>query len=255
MRIKIHLEGSGILPFDYHYHLGAAMLKFKKIADEELSTRLHYSRDIKMYTFSEIVVPKRKKMEKGIKILDGYAYIIYTSPHMEYVEALATGLLSDPALRVGELTFEITRVEVMEEPEVNWREVHFKTLSPISMYSSSNGKNKDIPLFPTQKEWYINLEKNVKKSYEKFYGTRIKGNLMVDTLHSKPKRYFLKDKKNGNPVQAVHGHFIFRGNPHLIKMAYDAGVGEHGAFGFGCLEVVQDNKYYKNNTSQIRLNR
>jgi|GEM_PF-6379542 len=80
MRIKVHLRGSGVLPFDYHYYLTAAMYKFKEIANFNLATMLHYSKEIKTLSFSEIMIPKLKITKNGIKILEDYAYLIYTFP-------------------------------------------------------------------------------------------------------------------------------------------------------------------------------
>jgi len=245
MRVKIHLRGSGILPFDYHYHLSSAMYHYKEIANRELAAKLHYSSNIKVYTFSEIIVPNRKirkKEPKGIEILGDYSYIIYTSPIKEYVEAVVEGMLSEPTLRVGRLKFIIERIEVLETPDVSWGDVLFKTISPIVMYTSSDGKKKDKPLFPSDTRWYVNLEKNIKHSYEETYGEVPRGKIVIETMHSKPKKYLFRKIENGKKkegaIHAVHGHFRFQGTPELIRFAYESGVGERGAQGFGCVEVV-----------------
>ncbi len=240
MRIKIHLRGSGLLPFDYHYHLSSAMYRYKEIANKELAARLHYSKEVKTFTFSEIQVPKRKihkeGIKKGIEILDDYAYIIYSSPVKDYIEAVVEGMLSKPELRVGKLEFMVERIEVLPMPNIDWSNVVFKTLSPITIYSSSDGKKKDLPLFPTNNQWYVNLEKNIKHQYEKVYGEVPRGDVRVETLEFKPKKY--EFKKLG-AIKAVQGHFRFHGAPELIKFAYEAGVGERGAMGFGCLDIAQ----------------
>ncbi len=244
MRIKVHLRGSGILPFDYHYHLSSAMYKYKEIANRELSARLHYSKEIKTFTFSEIQVPKRRIGKRGIEILDDYAYIIYSSPNKDYVEAIVEGMLSVPELRVGALKFTIESVEVLPVPQIDWGNVLFKTLSPVAVHTFVNGKK--VPLYPTDPQWYTNIEKNIKHQYEKVYGEKHEGRITVETLEFKPKKYEFKKKQGkkeqSGAVYAVHGHFRFKGEPELIKFAYEAGIGERGAQGFGCLKVAKKEK-------------
>ncbi|NPA74610.1 MAG: CRISPR-associated endoribonuclease Cas6 [Euryarchaeota archaeon] len=246
MRVKVHLRGSGILPFNYHYQLSAAMYHYKKLADAELSARLHYSTDIKTFTFSEIMVPKRRirtREPKGIEILDDYSYIIYSSPVKEYIEAVVTGMLSEPALRIGRLKFTIARIEVLETPDVDWKDVHFRTLSPV-VVSTRNSEDKKVPVYPTEPQWYVNVEKNIKHQYEEVHGEVPDGRLNIEVMHFKTKGYEFKKNKDGKIeegyIKAVHGHFRFRGVPELIKFAYEAGVGERGAQGFGCLALVND---------------
>ena len=225
------------------------MYHYKEIANRELAARLHYSKEVKAFTFSEINVPNRrirKMPPKGIEILDDYSYIIYSSPVNAYIEALVEGMLAEPELRIGRLKFMVERVEVMEKPRTEWEDVVFKTLSPIVVYTSSDGKKKDKPLFPNDTTWYVNVENNIKHQYKEVHGEKPQGKLWIETLHSKPKKYLFRKIENGEKeegaIHAVHGHFRFRGSSELIKFAYEAGVGERGAQGFGCVEVVEDNK-------------
>ncbi len=219
------------------------MYRFKEIANSSLAANLHYSREIKTFTFSEIIVPKRKIDSMGIHILDGHAYLIYSSPSKDYVESLVEGMLANPQLRIGRINLIIEQIEVVPTPDVSWSDVTFKTLSPIVLYTSSDGKKKDTPLYPTDTRWYVNLEKNLRHGFEAFYGTVPHARLTVETLHFKPKKYQFQKIRDGKvfrgAIKAVHGHFRFRGDPHLIKFAYDAGVGERGAMGFGCLDIVK----------------
>ncbi len=215
-----------------------------ELANEELSMRLHYSRRIKEYTFSEIMVPQRKiHKDKGIEIVDDYAYIIFTSPSKDYVEAVVTGLLAEPHLRVGNLNFLIERVEVLPSVDISWNRVHFKTLSPI-VVTRRNAQGKKEPVKPSEKDWYIILENNIKHAYEEFYGEYPKGRIYIEPVSKtglKTNKYVFP-KGRGGAVHAVRGHFIFHGHPELIKFAYEAGVGERGAWGFGCLDVVNEER-------------
>ena len=242
MRIKIYLRGSGILPYDYHRQLMGAMYRFKRIADDDLSTRLHYSHDIKLYTYSEIMIPKRKMRKEGIEILGDNAYLIYTSPHEEYVKAVVEGMLSNPEFRIGSINFLIERIEVLPKPDISWNDVVFKTLSPI-VVSTRDENGKKVPLYPTDKEWYINVEKNIKHKYEMFHGIIPEGRVSIEVIRSKAKKYEFSKGNVGGAIKAVHGHFRFRGSPNLIEFAYEAGIGERGAQGFGCVEVANENAH------------
>lgn len=45
-------------------------------------------------------------------------------------------------------------------------------------------------------------------------------------------------KYKGTVIKGYSGDFILKGNPELIKLAYDTGLGSKNSQGFGCIEVM-----------------
>lgn len=232
VRIELHPLNDEPYPYDHHYSLSGVVYGWMKAADEVLSAELHYSREIKLFTFSELLCGERKATKGGILPLSS-PYIIYSSPSADYVRAFVEGVLSRPEFHLGEARFAVERVEVLREPEFSGKAT-FRTLSPIVVSTMRDGGEKWY-LYPDSPKWYVNLERNLKRKYAMVHGAEAHGRLSVNVLHAKPKKYEIK----GSAVRGTHMRFTVEGPPELIRIGYRAGFGERGAMGFGCVEVVE----------------
>ncbi len=236
MRVRLHISnvnGSQI-PVDYHYLLSSWIYSAIRGGNEEIATYLHYQKDIKPYTFSELYLRGDVNGEMlHVKSDDGS--IIFSSHRSDVVEAFVKGVLEEPVLKIGDEKMEISQVEVLKEPEFS-NIMTFKTLSPIvvSVSRAEARVNKKRYLYPVDPRWYVNLEKNMKRRYRKFLGEEYSGKLEIEVVkYAKPKRYNIK----GTYVRASKLTFRVRGDPEIIKINYQSGFGERTAQGFGCVEI------------------
>ncbi len=237
MRVCVALGNSAgkEIPYDYHYLLSSAIYRWIKLGDELLATKLHYSKEIKPFTFSELLGKMVAVDDKYMRINSENVSLIFSSPIKEYVSAFVEGCLQAAELRIGRLSFPVERVEILRKPEIKNR-MTFKTLSPVVVSTGIRKRDKVDKwyLYPTDKNWYINIERNLRKKYEFLYGRTAEGTLRIKVLNFKPKKYTVK-----GPVRASHLTFEASGNTDLIEIGYFAGFGERTAQGFGCVEVVK----------------
>ena len=235
MRVRVRFAVNNFtLPYDYHYALSSAIYGLIKVGDEILSAQLHYSRDIKLHTFSEIMASKRKICDEGIVIMDK-ASLVFSSPIHDVVRAFVEGILSMGFLSIEDSKMIVESVEVPKTPEFAPK-MTMHTLSPIIVSTAVDEKNrmKKWYLMPDDPRWYVNLEKNLKQKYRKVYGKDVHGHVRINVIHCKAKLYKIK----GTPVRGAHMRFEISADPELIRLGYEAGFGEKCAQGFGCVDVV-----------------
>lgn len=114
----------------------------------------------------------------------------------------------------------------------------FKTQSPVYIKTmrKRDGKLVEVDLYPKDAKFYKNLHTNLAARYEKFYGYPVEHEHfeVVDVKDVKPKRISV-----GNSFRRCSlMRMAVEASPERIEFAYDAGLGEKNAMGFGCVDVV-----------------
>ncbi|WP_337954323.1 CRISPR-associated endoribonuclease Cas6 [Aciduliprofundum sp. MAR08-339] len=237
IRIEFGEMADKIIPIDYHYYLFSAVYSWMRMGNEELATRYHYSKDLKPFTFSEIKVGARQ-IDNLLQIKESLGSLIFSSCFNDVVEAVVKGALMEGELKIKDVSFPITSIEVLEEPEFSKKMV-FKTISPIVVSKpvrDKNGRYRHWFLYPNEVEWYVYLEKNIKRRLMLFDGEEYYGSMKIRVLESKkPKRY----KIAGGYVRGSKVVFEISAPTKLIKIGYQSGFGERTGQGFGCVEIVK----------------
>ena len=96
MRLKISLtsnKSNYLIPYNYNHILSAII--YHKIADLDLAAKLHFSRDFKFFTFSQIFTPQFKRIKQGIISKDGKLEFYISSPNDELIKSLVEGYLEN----------------------------------------------------------------------------------------------------------------------------------------------------------------
>ncbi len=244
LRSKITVRNLSNLPvsFDYQYGL-ASMLYFKLAgADVKLANETHSHQGFKFYTFSNLVLINRKPSKSGLCF--ERAYFIMSSPDDRFIKSFTEGLLQQPEFYLdgpnGRVDLVIDRIEILKEIPFD-DDCWFKTLSPIYIKTmrKENGGLREIDLYPTEPKFYENLHRNLVERFSEFYGKEPLDHFdVVETADIKPKRI----KIAGNFRRCSLMSLRIQASPELLKFAYDAGLGEKNAMGFGCVEVDDTNR-------------
>lgn len=239
MRAKIVLECGGcVLPFNYNYHLSSAIYSAFEESDPDLADYLHRSDEIKLYTFSRLLVQDREVRDDGLMIKGPVHLYISTGKDL-IMKAGVEGSLSKGRLRVGDLEFKIRSIEILEEPDFSKAEEDYikgKTLSPVNTTTKrkKDGELKSWDLYPDDVQFYENLRRNLLKKYEMIHGEKPEGRYFdLKIKEFKKERIEIRDTMH----RASTFHFQVKGSPDLIRTAYDCGLGEKSSMGFGCIEV------------------
>ena len=229
------------------------MLYFKLAgADVVLANETHAHQGFKFYTFSNLVLVNRRICREGLFF--GSAYFILSSPEVRFIKSFTEGLLQQPEFYLdgpdGRANFVIERIEILKEPSLG-DECWFKTISPIYIKTmrKDNESLKEVDLYPTEPKFYENLHRNLVERFSEFYGKAPVDHFdVIETADIKPKRIKIADGHRRCRLFSMR----LQASPELLKFAYDAGLGEKNAMGFGCVDLMNCSQHTKNLTADKR---
>ncbi len=239
LRAKIEIEKISTEPlaYDYQYLLASMLLHRLKSAKGELSSFLHSHTGYKYYTFSNIILEDRIKHNGGLQFSKGYFYISAIDP--DFIEGFVTGLLQEPEFILGRVKFSVKTVSILRKQEIP-NKCTMKTLSPIYVKTNrldDKGNLKEWDLRPQDQKFHENLHKNLCNRYYKRYGRKPKEDHFEIT-----KIHHLKERRNkikNSYRKCTELKFDVQGSQELLQFAYEVGLGEKNAMGFGCMEVIK----------------
>lgn len=233
MRFKVTFYGSGEVNLNHSYHLASLIYRSIEKIDPSLSLELHKPSEFKFFTFSKLMVPKKRlRIVKDKMIIDGDAYFYFSTMKNGIGVCLIEGLLTNPEVKIGDAKLVVSEIKLLKEAKIGRKE-RFVTLSPINVTTVGNGKIVD--LYPENPKFYENLRNNLIKKHIAFYGKEPENNkLNFKVLKSKPKRIKIKNTFH----RCVEMVFEAEGSEELLEIGYKAGFGERNSMGFGMVKVV-----------------
>ncbi len=239
MRVKISLKGKGFIPFNYNLALAGAVYGPIKRVDTDLACKIHSSTEYKYFTFSLLQVPDRKISPDGIYVVDG-CYFLVSSPVKEIIHSFVEGILENPEVRIGRVTFEVEGVEILKSPVFDGGCV-FSTVSPVIVRSvkEENGRLKIVDLYPTETRFYENLKKNLVKKYKTLYHEERDVIEFSKPFSTKMMRIQIKETFHRASLMV----FEVKGDRELLRLGYEAGFGEKNSMGFGMVKIAEKRKW------------
>lgn len=242
MRLKILLKsekGKLKIPFNYNHIISAII--YNKIADLELANKLHSSQSYKFFTFSQLNIHRFKIIKDGFLSQNGTIDFLISSPDDYLIKSLVEGFLSDLTVDFAGTKLLIQKVELLPVPEFK-EKIKVKTLSPIITRTKKevDGEMKIWDLAPGN-HFFKNLENNLINKYKKFNDineTNKEIKIYSEFNNVKRKRITLKKGEEQTYHRAYMMDLILEGDIELLKFAYDAGVGEKSALGFGMVSII-----------------
>jgi len=260
MRIRIQLLAlakNAAVPINYQYPVSAAIYKILNRASPEYTAFLHnkgYSapsgRFMKLFTFSKLYIPHAQF--KDGKLLGDFrqpCHLFVGSPmHEDFVQNFVLGLFDSSTIEIAgsgmRTRFQVRGVESIIKPEFN-EEMRFRCLSPIVISRSEDRENGRMPHYYRPFEEGLNeaLRKNLLQKYQIIYNAFPENEAFEFQITEKDKPRSKKITiKEGTPhateLKAFETYFTLRGNPELMEVAWECGLGEHTSQGFGMVEVV-----------------
>lgn len=238
MRLKISLTSPGsnyLIPYNYNHILSAII--YRKISDLDLAAKLHFSKDFKFFTFSQIYVPDFKLTKRGVLSRDGKLEFYVSSPNDELIKSLVEGHLENSGVDFKGHKLLVEQIELLKKP-VFKESMTMKTMSPIMarIKREVDGKLKIWDLGPGDERFYESIQKNLINKYISFYGD-FDGERWVrirpDMKSAKRRRIDIK----GNFHRGFMMNFEIEADLRLLEFAYDCGLGEKNSMGFGMIET------------------
>ena len=240
MRFKVNIRkvSPDSLHYDYQYGLASVLYKRLIIANETFANEMHNHRGFKLYTFSNLNIEDRIPDNKGLNFSKAHFFI--SSPNIEFIRNFAKGILSSPYFNLRnqdrKVEFMVENIEVM--PKINFsNHCAFRTLSPVYLKTQEKVGDKFIEedLYPMNSKFYENLKGNLLERYEDFSGQKIDSTFFEAKVTGfKKKRVTINNSYRRCSLMDI----VLKADQKLIEFAYDAGLGEKTAMGFGCIDVV-----------------
>ena len=242
LRVTFDFGEEALLEWGYLNHLRGLIYRAIALHSPRLASFLHdegfewNGKKYKPLTFS-LLFPRRKRAGPRGLAVSGAATWFVSSPLPELVEAVAEGLLSMGVAKIGGERAAVSSVRVVEPPEFG-HEALFKTLSPIvaSTGEEFEGKFGKKFLSPDAPEFPEALRKNLEGKYAALHRRPPEGEVVFEPIPPFKSRLF---EIEGTKVKCYELTLRARGSPELLRLAYDAGVGERNAQGFGMLGIVR----------------
>lgn len=240
MRCKISVRKTSSTPLHYDYQYGLASMLYARLANANISlaNQIHSHQGFKFYTFSNLRIDDRIPDKQGLNFNKAHFFI--SSPDPEFIRSFAEGLLLEPEFFLGrdkKANFIIESIEVL--PQQNFRDACiFTTLSPLYVKTmrTRDGKLAEVDLYPKDSKFYENIHTNLVSRYEEYYGHKIEHDFfeIISVKDFKPKRVSIGNSFRRCSLLTM----TLEASPELLQFAYDAGLGEKNAMGFGCLGMV-----------------
>ncbi|MBM4160739.1 MAG: CRISPR-associated endoribonuclease Cas6 [Ignavibacteria bacterium] len=228
-------------------------------------------RRFKHFCFSRLNVPQRRIVDGRLEIHSPVIEWFVAMPVEELLQHLVLGMFEKREFFIEreENRFAVEQVETMPEPE--WRRrMAFRMLSPLTVsvpedrYEGSlhqrspdaegnlHRNHRVIPhyLRPDDPRLAEALRSNILNKYASLYGSqpadaefRCELDQIFIARRGGPEKVskLITIKAGCSGETRVRGFMCpvtIEGNPELIKLAYESGLGEKGSLGFGMLEVL-----------------
>ena len=216
------------IPFNYNYILSSII--YSKIADLNLAKELHSSKSFKFFTFSQLYIHQRNRVNNGFISKNGTINFQITSPNSHLIKSLINGYLEDIQVDFKGQELFVEKIELLPPPKFE-SEIKFKTISPIIVRTKKeiDEKLKTWDLNPSDTMFFSNIEKNLVKKYNKFYDKKIAiGDIKISSEMKlvKRKRITIEKRDIKTYNRAFMMDIAMEGNKNLIKFGYSCGLGE-----------------------------
>ena len=251
------------ITLNYGYHLSSAIYRWIEASSPEYSAFLHdegfsvegTSRRFKHFCFSQLVVPKREidRQRGTLRILSPTVDWYIAMPVEASLQHLVVGIFEKREFYIEreENRFVVEQVETLPDPP--WkRRMRFRLLSPLTVSIPEDRNGSIIPhyLRPDDARLSNALRANILNKYKSIYNQELDNTEFRCTLDER----FIAERGGAERISKLitikQGHadetkvrgfmcpLILEGNPTLIALAYESGLGEKGSLGFGMLEVL-----------------
>lgn len=258
-KLSLHIDKSVFgdkLPLNYTYELSSVVYKIFSKSDKEFAVWLHENgfssgnKKFKLFTFSRLHVPLFRIEGEFMHILsDTVEWQISFLPErstLEFISGVFQNQTFELGTRQANVRFNVYEISVMPPP-IFPETMEFETLSPICISLRRENEKVDY-LSPDNPEALPIIRQNLLNKYFAFHGKEYNSKFDFNfEVLSKPKSVLVTIKSNTPQQTRVRGfmcRFRMTAPLELMKVAYDAGVGEKGSTGFGMVKSRQELKAY-----------
>ncbi|BCV24228.1 CRISPR-associated endoribonuclease [Gelria sp. Kuro-4] len=197
-------------------------------------------RAMRLFVFSRLL-GKVIEVKNGCLVFRAPVAVKVASPHDSFIEALAEGLLRTPTIDLAGVKLVFSGLSVQKAAGFPSNCALFTAISPVTVYSTlftSEGKKKTYYYHPSEPEFAQQIKVNLgRKAALLGLGPKITESIALKSVRvrsSDQKVLYFKD----TVVKGWLGQYVFEGDPAMLQVALDCGIGAKNSQGFGMLELI-----------------
>ncbi len=267
MRLRLRLGAATVpigISLNYQYYLSSAIYKWIETSSPEYSAFLHDKgfhiegtiKRFKHFCFSRLL-PRQSRVDTRqgrLLILSPDVEWYVSMPVEQSLQHLVTGMFEKREFFIESEASRFTVEQVETLPDPQWQRcLTFTMLSPttVSTMHERNGKVQPYYLRPDDERLADALRKNILNKYRSLHDhepvdTEFRCTLdrsYIERQTAKGRRITQKItvKEGRTDASEVIGFtcpLTIEGNPELIALVYESGLGEKNSLGFGMLEAI-----------------
>lgn len=247
MQLTIFFAAPGPVAVPVHYGALLQGLIYRQMQNPALRRYLHEhgfpleKRRFKLFTFSRLLGRSaRYDGATGRLILTPPLRLVICSPIPFILQELGNGFLQQGQVRLGDARLEVKEMAVAS-PRASSSSVRVRMLSPVVMYStakSESGRSYTYYYSPFEPRFGELIGANLAKKHLLIYGRRAE----VSSFNIRPAEVSENDLKitryKDIIIKGWLGEYYLSGEPELLQVALDAGLGAKNSQGYGCCALV-----------------
>ncbi len=253
LRVTCELRRETAFPINHQHALCSLAYGLLRQSDPEFARRLHEegygtgedTRRYKLFCFSTLRVPRgRRRVEREtLWLRPGPVEWLVSSPCASFLTHFATGLLSAGGLRVGETVLPIAQAQTWPAPDFSSGTARLTCLTPVVASVPGEAGGKRYLRVSDGAAFSEAVHRNLLRKYAALHGHAHDSSASfalawdADYLAQNPYSGQKKVCFKGINVIGVQAPCTLSGDPALLELAYDAGLGELNSSGFGMVEL------------------
>jgi CRISPR-associated endoribonuclease Cas6 len=248
LTIFFTVPGPVAVPVQYGHLLQG--LIYSQMENPVLRSYLHEhgfafeKRRFKLFTFSRLMGQVLRYNEAtGQLILTPPLRLVVCSPIPFILQELGTGFLRQGRVRLGKAYLEVKEMATAA-PRVMRDTVRVRMVSPLvtySTFSGADGRSFTYYYTPFEPRFSDLVCANLAKKYFIIHGR----SSQTEGFSIRPVRVEDRDHKvtryKDTIVKGWMGDYELSGDPELLQVALDAGMGAKNSQGYGCCTLLEEN--------------
>jgi len=246
LRITIEFSSEKEVKVPIHYNYILQGLLYRNLSDKDYRNFLHQdgyrvdNKQFKLFTYSRLLGKFRMYKEEGkIGFMPPFKLIV-SSAIEQFITDLAETLIRSDFNFMGNERAEVTSISVHKENPLA-DQVQIKMLSPVVAHTTTieDDKKRTNYFSPWDENFQLLVNRNLYRKYEVIYGRKAEGEVRLIPVGNGKEKYVRIINYKNFYIKGYAGIYWLTGNPELIKVAYDTGLGSKNSQGFGCFEVKE----------------
>ncbi|MBO8159475.1 CRISPR-associated endoribonuclease Cas6 [Thermosyntropha sp.] len=246
MRITVNLTADKEITLPQHYNHIVQGFIYRQITDKDYRDFLHNqgykygSRSFKLFTFSKLLGDITVDRDKKVVTFASPVRLVISSPVEKFITDVAETLIRGGVKVLGNNLVEVEGIKVHREPDFRDK-VLVKMLSPVVAYSTEiNAERKKTRYYsPWEEKFTALINQNLHKKFEIINREKCADEIEVIPVGNGGDKFSRIIYYKNFIVKGYDGDYWLRGNPELIKIAYNTGLGSKNSQGFGCFEIKE----------------